>query len=245
VTQLELRRPRDPAALFRDSLAVYFRHLWLFIAVSAAVVVPVELIVEGVGMDMLTSSYDSSPGIAEAAVPAVVEFLVVTPIITAICIYALHAIAAGEKPRAGQVLVAGFEAFTPLFAAVVLAAVGIAVGLLALIVPGVFLAVRWFFVPQAVVIDDARGADALRRSGDLVQGFWWRTFGLVLLANVAIAIPGVILLAPFSGIAEETDRAVWELVGATVTTSVTAPFVGLFATFLYYDLLARRTHATP
>lgn len=245
MTELELRRPRDVAALFRDSLGVYFRHLWLFVALSAAVVVPVELIVEGVGMEMLTSSYDSSAGIAEAAVPAVVEFLVITPIITAICIYALNAIAAGERPRAGQVLVEGFEAFTPLFAAVVLAAVGIAIGLLALIVPGVFLAVRWFFVPQAVVIDGARGADALRRSGDLVQGFWWRTFGLVLLANIAIAIPGVILLAPFTAIAESTDRAAWELVGASVTTSVTAPFVGLFATFVYYDLLARRTHAAP
>ena len=245
MNQLELRRPRDVGALFRDALAVYFRHFWLFIALSAAVVVPAELIVEGIGMEMLTSEYDSSPSIAEAAVPTVVQVLVVTPIITAICIYALHSIAEGERPRAGQVLVGGFEAFTPLFAAVVLAAIGIAVGLLALIVPGVFLAIRWFFVPQAVVIDGARAADALRRSGDLVQGFWWRTFGLVLLANVAVAVPGLILLAPFNEIARSTDRAVWEIVGTAVTTSVTAPFVALFATLLYYDLLTRRTHATP
>ena len=240
MTQIELRRPRDVGGLFRDSFAVYRSHALLFIAVSAAVVVPVGLIVEGIGMEMLTSSYDSSPSIAEAAVPAVVEFLVVTPIIAAICIYALDAMAGGERPRAGQVLVAGFEAFTPLFAAVALAALGIALGLLALIVPGVYLAVRWFFVPQAVVIEGARGPAALSRSGELVQGFWWRTFGLVVLANIAIAIPAVILLAPFTAIAESTDRAAWELVGSTLATSVTTPFVALYATFLYYDLLARR-----
>jgi uncharacterized membrane protein len=203
------------------------------------VVVPTELIVEGVGMEMLTSSYDSSPSVAEVVIPTIVEFLVVTPIIAAICIYALHQIAEGERPSAGRVLVAGFEAFTPLFAAVVLAAAGIALGFVALIVPGVYLAVRWYFVPQTVVIEGARGAGALSRSSQLTQGFWWRTFGLVLLANVAIAVPGLLLITPFTAIAESTDRAVWAVVGAAVTTSVTAPFVALFSTFLYYDLRAR------
>ncbi len=238
--ELELRQQRDVGALFRDAVAVFGRHALLFTLLSAAVVVRAELIVEGVGLEMLTSSYDSSPSLAEAAIPTVVEFLVVTPIIAAICIHALHQIAEGERPSAGRVLVAGFEAFTPLFAAVVLAAAGIALGLVALIVPGVYLAVRWYFVPQSVVIEGARGPRALSRSGILVTGFWWRTFALVLLANVAIAIPGFILVTPFTAIADSTDRAVWALVGSAITTSVTSPFVALYSTLLYYDLLARR-----
>jgi hypothetical protein len=240
VTRLQLRQVRDVGALFRDALAVFGRHAWLFILLSAAVVVPAELIVSGVGLEMLTSDYDDSPGLAEVAVPTIVEFLVVTPIIAAICIYALHTIAEGERPRAGAVFVAGFEAFTPLFSAVLLAAVGIALGLLVLILPGVYLAVRWYFVPQAVVIEGTRGTAALARSSALVDGFWWRTFGLVVLANVAIAIPGFLLLTPFTAIAESTDRAVWSLVGSAVTTSITTPFVALYSTLLYYDLLARR-----
>jgi hypothetical protein len=240
VTQLQLRQQRDVGALFRDAFAVYSRHALLFILLSAVVVVPAELIVEGIGLEMLTGSYDSSPPLAQGVIPTVVQFLVVTPIIAAICIHALHRIAAGERPSAGQVLVAGFEAFTPLFAAVALAAAGIALGFVALIVPGVYLAVRWYFVPQAVVMEGARGTRALSRSGLLVTGFWWRTFGLVVLANVAIAIPGFVLLAPFTAIAESTDRAVWELVGSAAATAITAPFVALYSTLLYYDLLARR-----
>jgi len=216
-------------------------HAWLFILLSAAVVIPVELIVEGVGLEMLTSSYDESPPLVESAVPTVVGFLVVTPIITAICIYALHSIAEGQRPSAGQVFVAGFEAFTPLFGAVVLAAIGIAVGFLALFIPGVYLAVRWYFVPQAVVVEGARGPGALSRSTQIVRGLWWRSFGLVLLANIAVAIPGFLLLAPFSAIASSTDDAVWALVGTILATSVTTPFVALYSTLLYYDLLARRT----
>jgi hypothetical protein len=240
VTPLELHRAREVGALFRDSLGVFSRHGWLFIALSAAVVIPVELAVEGVGLEMLTGSYDETPPLAESAVPTVVGFLVMTPIITAICIYALHAIAAGERPSAGQVFVAGFEAFTPLFGAVVLAAIGIALGFFALIVPGVYLAVRWYFVPQAVVVAGARGPAALTHSTQVVEGFWWRTFGLILLANLAVAIPGLVLLAPFTAIASSTDEAVWAMVGTILTTSVTTPFVALYSTLLYYDLLARR-----
>jgi hypothetical protein len=244
VSWLQPRQVRDVGTLFRDSFAVYRSHAWLFIALSAAVIVPVELVVDGIGMGTLTSAYDSSPETSETVVRGVVqffvEFLVVTPIVTAICIYALHPIAEGERPSPGAVLVAGFEAFTPLFGAVVLAAIGVALGLAALIVPGVFLLVRWYFVPQAVVVDGARGPAALSRSGELVEGFWWRTLGLVLLANIAAAIPGVILLAPFTSIAESTGDAVWTLVGSTIATSVTTPFVALYSTLLYYDLRARK-----
>jgi hypothetical protein len=244
VNQLQLRQPRDLGALFGDSLRVFIPHAWLFVLLSAAVVVPVEIIVEGIGLEMLTSEYDESPPLIESAVPSIVGFLVVTPIITAICIYALHSIADGQRPSAGQVLVAGFEAFTPLFGAVLLAAIGIAAGFIALFVPGVYLFIRWYFVPQAVVIEGARGPAALSRSSQIVQGFWWRSFGSVVVANVAVVIPGLLLLIPFNAIASSTDQAVWALVGTILASSVTTPFVALYSTLLYYDLLARRPSPT-
>jgi hypothetical protein len=240
VSSLRLAQPRDITALFRDSLQVYVRHAGLFILLSAAVVVPVDLVVEGIGLEMLTGRYDSTPTIAETAVPTVVRFLVVVPIITAICIYALRSIEAGERPSAGQPLVSGFEQFTPLFFAVLIAAVGIAAGFVLLIIPGVYLAVKLFFVPQTVVIEGARGLDALRKSSDMVRGFWWRTFGLVVMINLAAALPALVITAPFTGIADNTGDAVWALAGTICAESITTPFVALFSTFLYYDVRARR-----
>ena len=236
---LELRRPREVGDLFRDAWAVFRNHAGLFLMLSAAVAIPAGVIVEGIGQGMLTSSYDSSPSPLDQLIPAFVGLLVVGPIITAICIYALREIAVSQRPAAGQVLVAGFEAFTPLFAAVLLAAAGVVLGLICFILPGVFLAVRWYFVPQTVVVEGARGAGALSRSGQLVQGRWWRTLGLVALANLAIAVPGLLVLAPFTALADSTDRAVWELVGSIAATSITTPFVALYSTLLYYDLVAR------
>jgi hypothetical protein len=240
---IQLERPRNITALFADSLGVYFRHALVFIALSAAVVVPVHLVVLGIGLEQFTATYDESPSASEAAVPTVVGFLVIAPLITAICIHALRAVAHGGRPSAGQSFVAGFEAFTPLFFAILLAAAGIALGLLLLIIPGVYLFVRWFFVPQAVVLEGARGPGALTRSFEAVQGFWWRTFGLVILVNLAAALPGILIASPFAALASSTDRAVWSMVGTICAESVTMPFVALFSTLLYYDLRARRAGA--
>jgi hypothetical protein len=240
VTRLELASPRDITALFGESLRVYLRHAGTFLALSAVVVLPVHLAVQGVGMEQLTAGYDDSPTVAETAIPIAVSFLVVAPLINAICIHALRMIEAGERPGAREALVAGFESFAPIFFAVVLAAIGIAIGLLLLVLPGIYVAVRWYFVPQAVVIEGRRAAGALARSSQVVQGFWWRTLGLVVLVNIAVVVPGLVLSAPFTAVADGADRQVWALIGAVAAETITAPFVALFSTLLYYDLRARR-----
>ncbi|MGH2782191.1 MAG: hypothetical protein ACRDL4_05895 [Thermoleophilaceae bacterium] len=239
---IELERPRDVGALLRDSLAVYRRHLWTFLALGALVVVPAELAVSGVGLEQLSSDYDSTPGFAETAIPAAVAYLVVAPLITAICVYALRAVAAGGSPGAREAIVSGFESFTPIFFAVLLAAAGIALGLL-LIVPGVYLFVRWYFVPQTVVLEGARDVGALRASGRLVEGAWWRTFGMLVLVNLAVVLVAVLLRAPFTAVADASDRALWTLVGGIVAATVTQPFAALFSTLLYFDLRERRRSA--
>jgi hypothetical protein len=240
VIQLEQRR--DLGALLRDSVTVYLRHFGTFVALGALVVVPSELIVGGIGLEQLSSDYDSSPGFAEMGIPAAVAYLVVAPLVTAMCVHALRSVAGGGSLRAREAIVKGFESFTPIFFAVLLAALGIALGLI-LIVPGIYLFVRWYFVPQTVVLERARGTGALRASGRLVAGAWWRTFAMVVLVNVLALVVAVVLGAPFTAVANSTDRAIWALAGQIVAASVTQPFAALFSTLLYYDLRERKRAA--
>jgi hypothetical protein len=240
---IPLEQPRDVRALLRDSFTVYLRHFGTFLALGALVVVPSQVIVGGIGLEQLTADYDdTSPSWAETSIAAAVAYLVVAPLITAICVHALRSVAGGGAPGAREAIVKGFEAFAPIFFAVLLAAAGIALGLL-LIVPGIYLFVRWYFVPQAVVLEGARNAAALRASSRLVAGAWWRTFGLVLVVNLLVALAIFVLGAPFTVLADTTDRALWALSGNILATSVTQPFIALFSTFLYYDLRERKRAA--
>lgn len=234
-----LSQSRDLTALFRDALAVWWGNLGTFLVLAAVVVVPVQLIVGGFGLEQFTAAYDPSPEPAEVAASLLLSVLVVTPLITAICIHALHALAAGEPARPGRLLVEGFEAFSRIFFAVALAALGVAVGVFAFVVPGIYLFIRWYFVPQAVVIEGAQGPAALSRSSAVTRGFWWRTLGIVVIVQLAAVVPQLLIAAPFTAIADATDRALWSLIGAIVTETFAAPFVALFSTLLYYDLRAR------
>jgi hypothetical protein len=236
---IELERPRDVGALLRDAFSVYLRHFWTFLAIGAIVVVPSELIVSGVGLNQLSAGYDATPSFAEAAIPGAVSYLVVAPLVSAICVFALRSVASGDSPRAREAVVKGFEMFTPLFFAVLLAALGIALGLL-LIVPGIYLFVRWYFVPQVVVVEKQQAAAALRGSSRLVDGAWWRTFALIVLVNVAALLAALVIGAPFTAAADSTDRAAWSLIGQILAAVITQPFGALYSTLLYFDLRQRR-----
>jgi len=239
--RLDLARPRGTSELLNDAVRIYFANFGTVFAIAAAIVVPVQLIVSGIGLEELTSGYRAEANTAEILIPTLVSFLVVVPLIAAATIGVLRDLGNGERPRFGRSLQLGLDAFAPVFLAVLLAGVGIAAGLLALIVPGIYIAVRWLFVPQAVVVENARGPSALRTSWALTEGFWWRTFLVVVLANLIAFLPGLLIITPLQALAESADRQWIALAGMILTETLTAPFVALVSTLLFFDLRTRRS----
>jgi hypothetical protein len=239
--RLDLAKPRGIGDLLGDALGIYFRNFPAVFAIAFAVVLPVQLIVSGIGLEELTSGYRETDSTAERLIPTVVSYLVVAPLMVAATIHLLNRLAAGERPHAGAAIQSGLDVFAPTFLAVLLAGLGIALGLTLLILPGVYVAVRWYFVAQSVVIDNARSTEALRASWRLTNGFWLRTFGVILLANLAAFLPASLLVLPLQALAESADRQAISLAGMILTETLTAPFVALVSTLLFYDIRARRT----
>lgn len=242
---LDLSRPRDLGQLIADGFRLYVRHFGVFVAIAAAVVIPVEVIVSGIGLEQISAGFDDDPTVAEQAVPLAVQYLVTAPLITGMIIHALLRAAGGEAPTAGGSISAGFEVFAPIFLAVIIAAAGIGLGLTLFIVPGIYLAVRWYFVAQAVVIDGRRGPDALRRSGELVSGQWFRVLGIAIVINLVVILPAGLVGLPLSFAAEEADRAVFSMAGSILAQLVTAPFIAIVGTLLFFDLSARKAGRVP
>jgi hypothetical protein len=238
--RFELERPRAFGEILVDALRLLGRHAVTFLGISLAIAAPVQLIVSGIGLEQLTGPYDADMGAAELAISTAVSFLVIAPLITATAIHALGPIGAGERPRLGASLQAGFDVFTPLFLALVLAAAGIALGVVVFILPGIYLAVRWFFVPQTVMLEGARGPAALSASTAVTRDAWWRTFGIVIVANLAATVPALVVASPAALLAEAVDLQAVALLGSILAETLTAPFVALVGTLLYFDLKARK-----
>lgn len=237
---LDLRRPRDLGALIGDAFTLYFREFGTFFPIGVAVVVPVELIVGGIGLGQFTAGYDSSPSVGANLIPIFTSFLVIAPLITAMCIYAALDVAEGRKPSSGSAIQRGLDVFAPLLLVMIMYAAGVSLGLLALVVPGIYLLVRWSFSIQAVVVDERKGYAALQRSAELVQGTWLRVCGITLAANLLVGGLSAVVGAPLVAVASSTDSAIYGLIGQTLGGVFFAPAGALITTLLYFDQRARK-----
>ena len=92
------------------------------------------------------------------------------------------------QPR--DVLLAGAKFFLPLFAVNLLAFLGIALGCILLVVPGVMLALAWMVVGPALVVERTGITEVFGRSADLTRDNRWRLFGLLLIYALANSIIG-------------------------------------------------------
>jgi Membrane domain of glycerophosphoryl diester phosphodiesterase len=132
-----------------------------------------------------------------------------------------------------------------LISAGILAGLGIAVGLVLLIVPGLYLLTRWSMIAPAIVLEGRSAGESFGRSSDLVRGESWNVFAVILLTIVAAAIGGGIiggiiglLLAPLPDL-----LASW--IASIVVNSIVAPWVALAWTVMYFHLARRESVPAP
>jgi hypothetical protein len=68
-----------------------------------------------------------------------------------------------------------------LFVAGIISAVLIGLGLIALVIPGIIIAIMFSLVVQVIIIQDAGAFDSFGKSRGLVRERWLKTFGLFLI----------------------------------------------------------------
>ena len=92
---------------------------------------------------------------------------------------------------------------------------------------------------QALVIEDKRGTQAMRRSWDLVGGHWWHAAFTLLVAGLITGVVNAVITAPFSA-----DAWLLQGIAAAVATTVTLPYGALVGVLLYLDLRPARNGST-
>jgi hypothetical protein len=123
----------------------------------------------------------------------------------------------------------------PLIAVGILAGIGIGLGFLLLIVPGLILLTIWAVVAPVVVVERPGIIDAFRRSHELVRGNGWQVFGVIIVAFLIAAVAGFVLTAIAVSIA---DGPIIRIVFSALASTLTAPITALVAAVLYFRLRA-------
>lgn len=121
-----------------------------------------------------------------------------------------------------------------LLAVGVIAAVGVAGGLILFIIPGLVLLTFWCLAVPAVILESRGVFESFRRSMRLVSGDAWRVFAIVLITVAFATIIATMIIVVLSPLPRFFDI----YIAGVVANSITMPFVALAWTLMFYDLRA-------
>ena len=131
-------------------------------------------------------------------------------------------------PRLGTVIGAGL-----------LAGIAIAVGLVLLIAPGLYLLTIWSVVIPAVVLEQKGVSESFGRSRALVRGYGWTVFGVIIVTFVIDVLVSIVLSVVLHALPHEIANYLSNVISNTLI----APFIAATWTCMYFRL--RDLHEPP
>ena len=171
-------------------------------------------------------------GIIGALLGSIVEFFAAF-LLQAALVKAVQDVRDGRADLSfGETVSAATPYLWPVAGASILAGIAITVGLILLIVPGLFLITIWAVIVPVIVIERSGALASFGRSHQLVRGHGWHVFGTLVLAFLILIVVDILLGLVFSAL-----PVLWRTGLSTVVSgTVIAPFLALVVTMIYYRL---------
>ena len=125
------------------------------------------------------------------------------------------------QPRLPALIVAG-----------ILAAIGIGIGFVLLIIPGLFLLTIWSMLAPVIVLEGRSAGESFTRSREIVRGHGWTIFALIIITFLIVGIASSVIRLVFSPLPDFLDA--W--LGSLIAHSLTVPFAAAVLTTAYFRL---------
>jgi hypothetical protein len=167
-----------------------------------------------------------------AGLAAAVLFWVLSTVYQGMVVKLVQDVQDGRRDHSVGALLTSVEpVLLALIAVSILFAVGVGIGFVLFIVPGLILLVMWAVVAPVTVLEHPGVFAAFRRSRELVRGNGWEVFGVIAIVYLA-----VVVISIAAGIASTPLGAVGRAVVNWAVTVALAPVPALSASVLYFSL---------
>ena len=123
----------------------------------------------------------------------------------------------------------------------ILAGIAITIGLILVIVPGLYLMTIWAVIVPVIVIEGSGVLASFGRSHQLVRGRGWHVFATLVLVYVILLVVKLVLGLIFSALPHVLGSGLSSVISGTLI----APFLALVVTLVYYRLSAESQVPPP
>lgn len=214
--------------IFTRSWSIYAANFLMFTLVAVVAGLP----------NQLGGDFESSAGVAQSIIAFIISVILYF-VGQAVILYAAFQAMRGRDVIIGDAIGRAFSRFLSLLGISILVGLGVAIGFMLLIVPGIILALRWAVAVPACVVENKGPLESMRRSAELTKGHRWKIFGVwVLIAIVAIII--LIMVGVFAGlgavVAQGLGRVLIAGVISLILTAIVTAYSYVLNAMIYHDL---------
>jgi hypothetical protein len=211
---------------YAGPLLIWAAAVQLIMSLLVAVFITVILGGGGVGAALLGAAVLAGFGVVSGAG------------LTGAYVIGLHeAETTGSFPAFGEVWPRVSPRLGGLIITSIIAGIGIALGMILLIVPGLILLTWWAVFAPVVMLEDTSGTEALGRSRSIVSGNGWTVFGLIVVVYLITGIASNIIDKVVGGIFGGSDEFLGAFAGNFVSGTLVAPIGALLAIVIYEALV--------
>lgn len=229
---VDLTKPRSVFEVVGSALVLYGRYPLMFAALAFAVIGPYELLVLAVTHAAPLGQQHTRA--STAFVLFLLDFAFVGPLVSALHVHAVSLIGTNVRPRLVTVARHGVVVLPVVAAAQIIAGLGIGLGLIAFVLPGIILALRWAVVAQVAATERTDWLGALRRSRELTVGHYLHVLGVLAVTSVV----DLVLAGAGTAVAGTGNHVGPVVLGIAVVT-IARSFTALATAMLFFDLGAR------
>ena len=245
-------RPRTLGEILSAAFDIYKANASKLILIVAVVVVPLSLLgallvqlVAGPNEETVTILGETQT-ISDRTFAAIVIGSIIAAIVAVIISAVLQAAmmrgaalaTIGDPVDVSDSYRWGLRRFGSVLLVAILVGITVAIGFILLIVPGIIFLTLFSVSIPAVVIENRRGTDAMKRSWNLAKEHFWHVLGVIVVAWIITTVVGSVLGA----IGGDNWFGAW--IFSAIAQIITAPFSALVSVLLYLDLRARKEALT-
>jgi hypothetical protein len=252
-------RPLDLGEILDAAFRVFGRRWRTLVLAALAVAVPLNLVSTGLVLAFAPEQFDldasenplsrltepGQGGALAAVTGARLVDLVASGLAVAACLRVAAADYVGRDPGPGAALMFGLRRLPEVVGLLLMTGLGVAAGILLLVVPGVWLGTVWALALPALLFERTGVFGALGRSRGLVRGRFWPVLGLLALAFLLTIFGAGLLGALAGGFAaaggadSETAGALAALVSGIGSMAVALPLASAMLLAMYVDQRVR------